>query len=78
MVIFMTFMNQAFGEFHKFSNNMTTSLRFCLSYEPLKWDFMTFITNIISMSKCIGETDVVNGVTCTHQSVFTHVVIRVF
>ena len=54
---------------------MTTSVRFCLSYDPLKLDFIAFKMSCISIRKCIVDTDVVNGVTCTRQSVITRVVI---
>ena len=30
---------------------MTTSVRFCLSYDPLKWDCFAFKMNITSISK---------------------------
>ena len=39
----MKFMKQAF-----ISYEMTTSVRFCLSYDCLKWDFITFKVDIIS------------------------------
>ena len=52
------------------------SLRFCLSYDRLKWDFIAFKMNIISLRKCNVDTDVVNDVTRSRQSVITHVVIR--
>ena len=59
---------------------MTTSVRFCLSYTegfgPLKWDFVAFKMNIISIRKRIADTDVVNDVTCICQSVITRVVIQ--
>ena len=55
---------------------MTTSVRFCLSYEPLKWDFIAFKMKIISLRKRIVDTDVVNDVTRSRQSVITRVVIR--
>ena len=42
---------------------MTTSVRFYLSYNPLKLDFVAFKTNIISIRKCIVYADVVNDVT---------------
>ena len=58
------------------SHEMTTSVRFCLSYDPLKWDFIAFKMNIISKRKRIVGTDVVNNVTYTRQSVKTRVVIR--
>ena len=57
---------------------MTTSVRLCLSYDPLKPDFIAFKISFISISKCIVDTDVVNDVTCTRQSVITRVVIRFY
>ena len=36
---------------------MTTSVRFCLSYGPIKWDFMAFKTT----RKCFADTDIVNN-----------------
>ena len=35
------------------------SVRFCLSYDPLKWDFITFKMGNISRRKRIVDTDVV-------------------
>ena len=46
---------------------MTTSVRW-----SLKWDFI----NITSIRKHIVETDIVNYVTCMHQSVIIRVVVR--
>ena len=43
---------------------MTTRVRVCLSYEPLKWDFIAYKMNIISLRKCIVDMDVVNDVMC--------------
>ena len=38
----------------------------CLSvYDPLTWNFIAF-KMIISIRKRMVDTDVVNGVTCTH------------
>ena len=54
---------------------MTTSVRFCLSYDPLKLDFIAFKMDNISIRKRIVDTDVVNDVTSTRQSVITRVVI---
>ena len=54
---------------------MTTSVRFCLSYDPLKSDFIAFKMDNISRRKHIADMDVVNDVTSTRQSVITHVVI---
>ena len=42
----------------------------------LDWDFFAFKMNIISIRERIVESDVVNKVTCTRQSVITRVVIR--
>ena len=57
---------------------MTMKVRFCLSYDPLKWDFITFKMNSISIRKCIADMDVVNDVTFTRQNVITRVAIRFF
>ena len=72
----MKFMKRrAFGEFDKF-HKMTTRVRFCLSCDSLKWDFIAFKLNIISIRKGIVDTDIVNDVTFTRQSVITRMVIR--
>ena len=55
---------------------MTTSVRFCLSYDRLKVDFNSFKIDNILRRKHIADMDVVNEVTCTCKSVTTHVVIR--
>ena len=57
------------------SYEMITSVRFCLSYEPIKYDFITFKTNNISIRKHIVDMDVVNDVTFSRQSVITRMVI---
>ena len=44
---------------------MTTRVRFCLSYDTLKWGFVIFKINNISIREWIVDTDVVNDVTCT-------------
>ena len=44
---------------------MTMSVKFCLLYDPLKWDFITSKMNIISIRKHIVDMDVVNAVTCS-------------
>ena len=54
---------------------MTTSVIFCLSHDPIKWDFITFKMNNILRRKRNVDTDVVNDVTCTRRSVITRVVI---
>ena len=71
----MKFMKTAFGEFHKFHMKECKILFIILSYDPLKWDFITFKTNIISARKHIIDMDIVNDVTITSQSVITRVVI---
>ena len=45
--------------------HMTTSVRFCLSFDPLKWNFIALKMNTISKRKCVVDTDFVNDVTCT-------------
>ena len=40
-------MKRAFGKFHKISYEVTTSVRFCLSYDPFKLDFIIFKVDII-------------------------------
>ena len=55
---------------------MTTSVRFYLSYDPLKSHFIAFKMSIISIIKRNVDIDVVKDVTCTRQSVITRVVIR--
>ena len=57
---------------------MTMSVRFCLSYDPLKWDFIDFKMNIISIRKHIADSGIVNDLTCLPQSVITGVVIMNF
>ena len=47
---------------------MTMSVRFCLSYASLQWDFIAFKMNIISKRKRIADTNVVNDVTYMRQS----------
>ena len=55
---------------------MTTSVRFCLSYDPLELDYIAFEIDNISSRKRIVDTDFVNDVTRSRQSVITRVVIR--
>ena len=68
-------MVNSFGSFHKFLK-ITTSVRLCLSYEPLKCDFITFKINIISIRKRIADMYVVKDVTCTRQSTNTRDMIK--
>ena len=58
------------------SYKMATSVRFSLLYDNLKWDFIAIKMNIISIRKRIADTDVVNDVMRSRQSVITHVIIR--
>ena len=51
-------------------------VRFCLSYDPLKLDFITFKMDNNSRRKRIVGTDIVNDVTSKRESVITRVVIR--
>ena len=68
----MKIIKRAFGEFHKFHMK-----QFCLSYDPLKWDFIAFGMNIISIRKYIADADVVNDAqfkyyyTCGHTIFMT-------
>ena len=55
---------------------MTTSVRFCLSFDSLNWNFIAFEMNINSVRKHSVYTDVVNDGTYTRQSVITRIVIR--
>ena len=41
---------------------MTTSVRFCLSCDPLKWDFIAYKMSISVISQHHVETDVVNDI----------------
>ena len=54
------------------------SVRFCLSYDPLKRDFIAFKVNFISIRKHTADMDVVDDVTYTCQSVITCMVIQIF
>ena len=57
------------------SYEMTMSERFCLSYDLFKLYIIAFRMDNISRKKVV-DTDVVNDVTCSRQSVITRVVIR--
>ena len=50
---------------------MTTSVRFCLSNDLFKQDFITFKMNISSIWKCSVDMDVANDFTHTCQSVIS-------
>ena len=56
-----------------------SNVRYCLSYEPIKWDFTAFKMNIISISKDFVATDVVNDITskcycmCGHMIFMTRI-----
>ena len=51
---------------------MTISLRFCLSYDPLKWDYIYFIINSVSITEGIVGTVIFNDVTYMCENVITH------
>ena len=55
---------------------ITTRVRFYFSYYSLKSDFISFKMYSFSKRKRMVDTDVVNYVTCTYQSVISHVVVR--
>ena len=48
---------------------MTTVVRFCLLYDPLKCEKTAFKINIISVRKRIADTVFVNDVTYTRENV---------
>ena len=58
------------------SYEMTTSIRFFLSYDVLKWDLITITLNNLLIRRRFVGTDVVNDATQLRQSVVTRVVIR--
>ena len=49
------------------SYEMTTSVRFYLSYDPLKYDFSALKMNIISIRKRFVDTSIVNDFMCSCQ-----------
>ena len=58
---------------------MTMSLRLNLSYEPLKFDFIAFKMNLKTKyfnKKHIVDTNIVNEILSSCQSVITSVVIQ--
>ena len=71
----MKFMKRVFGGFHKFSYEITTCVRFCLSYDPFDWDFLPSNEQYFNKKKHIADTDVFNDVTCSCQIVITRVFI---
>ena len=58
------------------SYEMTTIVRFYLSYDPLKMRFHSLQVNIISTRKRIVDTDIDCNVKYLHQNVITRVAIR--
>ena len=56
------------------SNAVNMSVRFCLSSDPLKWDFIAFKMNF--KRKHMVDMDVIDDVTCMRQSVITRMIIR--
>ena len=75
MVISIKIYDTSYRRVSFISYEMTTSVRFCESYDPLKWDVIAFKMNIL-LRKRIVDMNVVNDVTCTRQSIITRVVIR--
>ena len=55
---------------------MTMSVRFCLLYDPLKWDFFAFKMNIISIQERIADMDIFSNLMSLCQSVITLMVIQ--
>ena len=50
---------------------MTTNIRFCLSNDPFKWDFIALKMNLISISKRIVDMVVVNDVVYAPRCYYT-------
>ena len=69
-------MEQAFGKFHKLHSWNDHECKILFIIWLLKIDFIAFKLDNISGKKHIVDTDIVNDVTATRQSVITHVVIR--
>ena len=49
VVISYEIYEMSFRRVSKISNEMTMSVRFSLSYDPLKWDFIAFKINFVSI-----------------------------
>ena len=64
----MKFIKRALGDFHKISYEITRSVRFWLSYDPFKLDFIVFNVDIMSTEnkRCHGRR---YDVICTRQNV---------
>ena len=60
------------------SYEISTSVRFSLLYDSLKWDSIAFKIDIISIRTRIVDKDVVNDVTYSCQNIITRVVIRFY
>ena len=48
--------------------SLLRSGRFCLWYDPLKWEFIAFTMDIILIKKHIADTDVVFAQKCYYTS----------
>ena len=55
---------------------MTLSVRFYLSYDSLKWDFIICKMSSISIKKCIVNMVIGSGVTCMGQTVNSSAVFK--
>ena len=71
MVILYEFYEMSLRRVSGIVYEITTSVRFCLWYDPLKITFYRLKMNIISKRKRIVDTDVVIDVMCMRQSVIT-------
>ena len=60
------------------SYEMTTSVRFRLSYNPVNFEFIAHKMNNISKRKRMVDTYVIDDDTCTRQCVNQRVVIRFY
>ena len=57
---------------------MTSSVRFCLSYDPLKWDSMAFKMNFISIKKHVVEDGQLSVTLHVQTKVLLHMILYDF
>ena len=74
----MEFIKRAFGEFNDFFFAAITRVRFCLSYDLLKFDIISFKVLLILMKICILVTNVAMTSLVTALSVTLCVAITLF
>ena len=76
MVIFYEIYETSLRQDSIIPYEITTSARFCLSYDSLKLDFIAFKKEHYFIRKRIVDTDVDNDVARSRQSVITRVLMR--